>query len=300
MKEEDYIRIIEKVNSDYLELLNSKQYTIGQKICSLKGKSIKDIIERFKRKIALRNIKETKQNENWSQDEIDSITKMKVTDKKIVIYSCITGNYDKTIEPLYKADNIDYIMFTSGDAEGWIKREIPDNIKELKNPILINRYIKFHPHELFENDYDFSIYVDGNIAIISDLSVLTNLVNDKYGFAFHRHYSRNCIYDEAKCCIAFKKGNKNKIKEQIENYKSELFPENYGLVEGNVIVNNMKNKEAKAIMEQVWEELNISQTFRDQLTIPYVLWKNKIKVEDISTLGRNVYKNPKLRIERHK
>ena len=61
----------------------------------------------------------------------------------------------------------------------------------------------------------------------------------------------------------------------------------------------MKSEKAKNIMEQIWDELNMAQTFRDQLTIPYVLWKNNIETKEISTLGKNVYKNPKIRIERH-
>lgn len=299
MEEKNLIRVIEKVNLDYLNVLNSKEYNIGKKIAGLKKMNILKIFEKIKRKIVLRNIKENKQEENWTEKEKEVLLNTELGNKKIVIYSCITGNYDNGKEPYYKSNNIDYIMYTSNDVSGWTRKEIPDKIKKLNNPILINRYLKFHPHELFEEKYDYSIYIDGNIEIISDLSVLTSLVNNKYGFAFHRHYSRNCAYDEAKFCIAYKKGNSKKIKEQMKKYETEKFPKNYGLLEGNVIVNDLKNERARNIMEQIWNELNIAQTFRDQLTIPYVLWKNNIETKEISTLGKNVYKNPKIRIERH-
>ena len=299
MEEKNLIRLIEKVNLDYLNILNSKEYNIGKSFTGLKEKNILEIFKRIKRKMVLRNIKENKQAENWTEKEYESLLNTYVRNKKIVIYSCITGNYDNTKKPYYKSNNIDYIMYTSNEVLGWARKEIPNSIKKLNSPILINRYLKFHPHELFQEKYDYSIYIDGNIEIISDLSVLISLVNSKYGFAFHRHYSRNCVYDEAKFCIAYKKGNVKKIKEQIKKYKMEKFPKNYGLLEGNVIVNDLKNERARNVMEQIWDELNIAQTFRDQLTIPYVLWKNNIEVKEISTLGKNVYKNPKIRIERH-
>lgn len=299
MENNDYIKVIEKINEDYLEIINSKEYNLGRKIFGLKDKNILYFFNRIKRKVLLRNIEESKQQYNWTEKEKQKLMETNNNNNKIVVYSCITGNYDKDRQPYYYSKNIDYIMYTDNETHGWIKKQIPDNIRKLNDSILINRYIKFHPHELFADKYDYSIYVDGNITIISDISVLTELINKKYGFAFHKHYSRKCVYDEAKYCIVLKKGNKKNIKKQVNRYKESKFPKKYGLLEGNVIVNDLKNKIAKKIMEEIWKELTVSQTFRDQLVIPYVLWKNKIKVEDVGTLGRNVYKNPKIRIERH-
>lgn len=299
MDDKAVISAIEKINSDYLEILNSKEYNFGKKIIGLKNKNISCVFNSIKRNILLRNIKENKQEDNWTEKEIESLMKMNSKDNRIVVYSCITGNYDKSKRPNFNPKNTDYIMYTDNETLGWNKKEIPENIRKLNNQTLINRYIKFHPHELFSKQYDYSIYVDGNITIISDISMLTNLVSSEYGFAFHRHYCRKCVYDEAKYCIALKKGNKKNIKKQIKQYKNNGFPKNYGLLEGNVIVNDLKSDTAKNVMEEIWKELNTSQTFRDQLVIPYVLWKNNIKTDNVSTLGRNVYKNPKIRVERH-
>ena len=38
---------------------------------------------------------------------------------------------------------------------------------------------------------------------------------------------------------------------------------------------------------------------RDQLSLPYTLWKNNIKMNILTTLGDNVYKNPKIRKINH-
>ena len=37
-----------------------------------------------------------------------------------------------------------------------------------------------------------------------------------------------------------------------------------------------------------------SGSLRDQISLPYVLWKNNINIKQVSTLGNNVYQNSKL------
>ena len=53
-----------------------------------------------------------------------------------------------------------------------------------------------HPDVLFE-DYNYSIYIDGNIKVIGDLTAYINLIS-KAGIAVHRHGKRDCVYEEAK------------------------------------------------------------------------------------------------------
>ncbi len=299
MEQLDFLNLIEDLNMDYLNLANDKAYFWGRRLIHRNNYGFINLYKKVKQKILLNGIKENKSHENFSIDERRKINEFNSDNYKVVIYSCITGNYDKSIIPKYKGHNIEYIMYSNNDCVGWNNRRIPDKIMKLNDSIAINRYIKFNPHELFENEFDYSIYVDGNINIISDLSKMIGLINNEYGFAFHKHYSRNLISDEAKYCIAYKKGNKKQILNLIKKYEREKFPMNYGLVEGNIIINDLNNLKAKNIMKSIWDEFYKLKTYRDQLIIPYVLWKNNIKIENISTLGNNVYKNPKIRVERH-
>lgn len=222
-------------------------------------------------------------------------------DKKIVVYTCITGGYDNLLEPYYLDEKCDYVVFTDSNIKSNIYKvlDIPEKVKKLENNILINRYIKLNPHELFGQEYDYSIYIDGNIRPISNLSAFINNINDEVGVSIHKHSIRNCIYEEEKALKVFKKGNYKLIQKQINEYKKEGFPEKYGMVEACVIVTDLKKDTSRTILIQWWEEFVKRKSMRDQLAIPYVLWKNNIKMEKVATLGNNVFKNPKIKRVEH-
>ena len=144
-------------------------------------------------------------NYNYSKENI------KKEKPKIVVYSCITGDYDIIFEPVCTFENIRYVMFTDNPklkSKNWEIRLIDNKYKQ-DNNVLTNRYIKLHPQELFKNSiYDYAIYIDGNVKVIGDLTEMTYSVNKKTGLSFHRHVLRDDIYKEAKVCILLKKGNK--------------------------------------------------------------------------------------------
>ena len=116
----------------------------------------------------------------------------------------------------------------------------------------------------------------------------------------HRHHARNCIYIEGKACKIAKKGNAHKIKEQLSHYQQLNFPKKFGLYECNVIAFDLKNKNEKLIMDEWWDELVRSGSMRDQLSLPFVIWKMGYDFSDIGSLGNNVYKNELFAIKEHK
>lgn len=303
--ENDYINKIETLNLEIMELKKSKEYCLGRKIINIKElikKGRIDVI--IKRALNKKNVKKmAKYNahgelENNFQFDVSLRKKEK---PKIVIYTCITGKYDNLKTPFLKFNNIDYVAFTDNEEKKnsvWNVKDIPENIKDLKDNVLINRYIKFHPNELFK-DYDYSIYIDGNIKVMSDFTDFIYGINDKTGLAFHRHQFRNCIYDEIEACRLVKKGNYKKMKIQTEMYKSEGFPEKFGLYECGVIVTDLKNNVSLKILDEWWKEFIKSEMRRDQISLPYIVWENGYKFEDIGSLGNNLYKNPKFEVIKH-
>ena len=124
-------------------------------------------------------------------------------------------------------------------------------------------------------------------------------VNDKLGVGMHLHVERNCIYKEGIICQLFKKGDYQAINKQLKKYREGKFPENYGMCECTIIITDIKNRHAKKILDDWWVEYYSSLSKRDQLALPYVLWKEGITIEEIGTLGRNLYKNPKFRVDTH-
>lgn len=305
-----YIDKIEELNLENINIKDSKEYQNSIYKIELINLLKKCKFIKFAKKIYSNNYNKHKLKLTFKYDvyrDLENDYKPNFIenkkDIKIVVYTCITGNYDNIQEPYLEDANIDYIAFCEKKENyksTWKFESIPLNIKKINNNILINRYIKFHPHELFAEKYDYAIYIDGNIKSMSDLKELIYGINSKTGLALHRHRARNCIYNEIEVCKIIKKGNYREMKAQTDRYKEEGFPKEFGLYECNVIVSDLKNKESEKILNSWWEEFEKSKSYRDQIVLPYVVWKNGFDFNDIGSLGNNVYKNPKFRIISHR
>ena len=219
---------------------------------------------------------------------------------KILVYTCITGNYDNPAQIYLKESCCDYKLITNNHNiknNDWKIEYIPEELEKKYNNKELNRYYKMHP--FIYGEYDYSIYVDGNIDIISTVSDLEKCLNKKIGIAMHKHKDNDCVFEEAKLCRILKKGNKQKIEKLMQKYINEDMPLKYGLPECNIIMTDLKNSVSRKIFNEWWENLQKSGCERDQLIFPYVLWKNKIKTDDVMTLGNNVYRNSKFRVNTH-
>lgn len=292
---------IEELNLETIKLKTSKEYLIGKKILK-----IKEYIKELKIISLIKKIIENKKLSKYSHIEVENnYKKTEVNIKsnpKIAVYTCVTGNYDKMIlEPFIQVDNIDFYLFTDNfeqKSEYWIIKAIPKDIEKNYNNILKNRYLKMHPHELF-NEYDYSIYIDGNVQVMTDLTDLVFSINKKVGVAMHKHQFRDCICDEIKVCKIKKKGNYNEMKKQVKKYIQEGFPKKFGMLEATIIVTDLKNKVAKKILDDWWNEFISTESLRDQISLQYIVWKNNLMIKDIAVLGNNLYRNPKFRVNIH-
>lgn len=311
MDENKYVEAIEKLNKEYMELFNSNDY---RKIRSLKKLNsvlkkldfkfiVKDYVLR-KRYKKLEKTMKFNDNSGFDINVIDTQSYKEIINKKIVVYTCIIGEYDIIREPLYIDEYIDYYIITNLNIDLsnsiWRKREIPSkNFQRVNHdPVLTNRYVKMHPKEMFP-EYDYSIYIDGCVRIISDIKPFLSQTKKTTGIAMHRHSARNSLFDEASVCIVMQKGNVKYLKNQVEKYKQEEMPKKFGLLEATLIAVDLNNDNCMKILETWWEEFIHSKSMRDQIALPYVLWKTGYTIEDIGNLGNNIYKNYKLQIKRH-
>ena len=191
---------------------------------------------------------------------------------KFVVYTALFGDYDDLIDPKEKYDGCDFICFT--DQEN-LKSDIWE-IRIVRNvdlPLnMMNRKYKMLPH-LYLSEYERSLYVDANIGIIGNPLDLANKYLEKYDFAVPRHFARDCIYEEAKECIISGKTKLKETNKQIQKYRKENFPINFGMGENNIIFRKHDNSIIIKIMNEWWSELH-SETNRDQLSLAYILWKN--------------------------
>lgn len=287
-------------------LYNSSEFRLGKRVLI-----IKDLLMGFKLKKFFEYIKNIKRNRILYEKYLDKrIRKQQLHHSfgipiesdgpSITIYTCIVGKYDMPKIPLLCYSNCHYVLYTDQvnvDVPGWEIRPLPQQVISQDNPTIKNRYLKFHPQEFFNTDY--SIYIDGNVQLLTDISDMVPTKNSKTGIAMFTHPYRNCVYTEVDACIFMKKGNAKKLQEQITQYKKEGFPVHYGLNEATLIAVDLKNPKAKEILIAWWNEFIKSKSNRDQIALPYTLWKMGLRPSDIENLGEDIKQDLRLEVYKH-
>ena len=91
-----------------------------------------------------------------------------------------------------------------------------------------------------------------------------------------KHQLRNCLYRESLevTLKGFEKKFSDVIK-QMKSYRNDGFPFNYGMFEANVIYRAHNDERIKQQSDDWWNEVKFHSK-RDQLSLSYTLWKNKI------------------------
>ena len=224
----------------------------------------------------------------------------KTEEKKIAVYSCIVGSYDKIIEPVICDEGVDYFLFTDQEVPKnsvWKKIDVTQYEDYSKlTPIELNRKIKILPYEYLP-DYDVSVYIDGNIECVAYITPILDDLGGA-GFGVHYHSRRDCIYDEAIAVKHYINIMTEETKEQLKVYAREGFPRHYGLYENSILVRKHDDREIRQLMELWWEEYQKYPT-RDQYSLPYVVWKMNLR-EKILILGNDISRNPRFnRINKH-
>lgn len=211
-----------------------------------------------------------------------------VREERIAVYTAVFGGYDALRQPLLAPENIDYFAFSDAKLSEcglWTQMdaELPEEC--VGDPVLSNRWCKMHPHLLFPA-YDYSIYVDANIWIFSDLTPLTAGL-DRYPVAMFRHKHRACVYDEVRACIYQKKDDPQVLKAYGRLLRSRGIPRRWGLLEASVIARRHNDPTCISLMDAWWEAF-LRNSRRDQISLIDCLWTAGLEPQRIGTLGSNL------------
>lgn len=308
MNEAEVIRALETLNARTIELRTSAVYAAGTRKKNLDrllaDKSLtglRRIIKEFQTFRRFSKAPRHPELPNLTPEEWEASLRPGSGDKRVVVYSCIVGNYDKPLPPIYQAPNLSYVLVTDSTepVEGWEVWPLPEAAVRQGNKTAANRYVKFHPHELFADSYDASVYIDGNIQPISDLSYYVDQIDPAAGIGLHYHRVRDSIADEVIACKALGKGDPAKMDAQVARYVSEGYPLEFGILECNVIACDLASDLSCAIFADWWDEYERAGSGRDQLALPYVLWKHGVALDAAATMGRNAYSDTKIHIASH-
>ncbi len=199
-----------------------------------------------------------------------------------VIYTCIMDNYDELMQPYHIQPEWDYVCFTDnselirkGSVGVWEIRPVPaaelDSVRK-------NRWCKMHPHVLFPSHAE-SIYIDGNINIISGY-IFNQISTRNSNILLPWHFARCCAYSEIDILLNRPQttaDDRSLLDSHRDFLEQEGFPRDFGLSENNLIYRRHHDALVIKLMSDWWNVYS-SGPSRDQASLSYVFWKNKISL----------------------
>ena len=217
---------------------------------------------------------------------------MDIDSNEIIVYTCLTGDYEIPIPQSNFENEVSYLFFTDNKnlvPTGWKFMPI-EGLDDLTNKDK-NRFIKIKPEKFLPN-HKVSIYIDSNIEIKKNISSLIKSLDFKKNSIFmYEHFSRDCIYKEAEAVVSQGLVSFFDTKKQIARYKEEKLPSNFGLFEANVIIRSNVAEQLE-LMEFWWKEY-FSGSKRDQISLIYSSYKKNIPIKSIGVakIKRNKQKD---------
>jgi hypothetical protein len=199
---------------------------------------------------------------------------------KVAVYTCVTNGYDVILAPKAFTEGVDYLCFNDGSIlvpAGWSDIKLFDQYSGRD----ANRYIKILPHLNADlSEYDLTIYVDGSIEVVGDLTKLIKEVSESSSEIFlYEHPRRSCVYQEARACIEGMKAPIFATSHLLSKFRKEGMPKNSGLFEGGVIVRK-KSNDINSLMQAWWNAYQ-SGVKRDQLALVYAMFKSGMAVQSL-------------------
>ncbi len=207
--------------------------------------------------------------------------------KKICVYTCITGNYDNLHEIEHPEEGVDYICFTNNQkltSNTWRIVHIEDDTLDNQR---LSRKIKMLGHPIIADNYDISVWMDASVVWKKSIIEFVKTYLKSTPFVAFRHTLHNSVHEEAIACLRCRKDSKDKITETLSFLESVNFPDNLGLYEMTVFIKKHNNPVVKKTME-IWFDTVKNHSKRDQLSFVYAAWKTSLK---ITTINLSVWSN---------
>lgn len=183
----------------------------------------------------------------------------------ICVYTILTNDYD-TVKPI-SLNGIPHYLFTDNpniEAKGWIIIPI-----EKTEDCRLQRKIKILGHPELDK-HDATIYIDASMTMRSNV---TQLLRTYRGGLMIGQHKRTCVYAEGLACKSLKKAAEDVINKQIAEYYENNFPVNFGMWSSGFMIRDKSTKE----MCELWYSKLEEHSHRDQLSLPWALWKTGLK-----------------------
>jgi hypothetical protein len=217
--------------------------------------------------------------------------------KPFAIYTAISGEYDALREPLHDNPLFDFHVFTDIERASNRWMSVPFD-EAFAKPVRIAKKPKLLPH-LYLPQYEWSIWIDANIFILEDLTpYVLRCIQARAGVGQFLHHERDSAFDEAEVCIDKGLDAGDVISDQMARYRREGFDGATGLFECNFLVRRHNDPNVIRLMQRWWKEVGRGSS-RDQISYPYALWKEGLRVQPLAAKGVTVRTVPELYYSAH-
>lgn len=216
---------------------------------------------------------------------------------KMVVYTVLTGDYDNIVDPLYVTPGVDYLVFTNREIKKKVWKTIKVDNGGLSD-LMLSRRIKMLPQEYLPQGYNTNIYVDANVIIFGDITMLATKLNEQCHFAVSAHSMRNKVKEELDELVNLGKVESSLADNVFSRYIAEGFEDNLGLAECTVLVRHGGNYGLDKLMQTWWKEFSTNGLNRDQISLMYCIWKEDYKMYEL--MDGHVMGNQFCTVQSHK
>lgn len=199
------------------------------------------------------------------------------------IYSAIFGGKDSLKGQVFQTLPVTQFVYTDeffDEDKGWLQiqtEKLYGDDDRMNAKVFKVRTPTGKLEIMDRQNPDYLIWIDGSIQIKNTRFVehMVEVCGDSM-LALIPHPDRNCVYQEYDACIEHGRLNDPEARQkafgQLLRYKKEKYMPEQGLYCGTVFIRNMNHPRIEEFNELWWQEIERG-SFRDQLSLPYVLWK---------------------------
>ncbi len=183
----------------------------------------------------------------------------------MICYTVISNNYDHLKDPKIVSEGWEYICLSD--------QPIESDVWQYRHLECHNREPKIMAHEYFDG---LTLYVDGSISIYGDLN---EFIAEVPGFmTAWAHPHRNCLFSEMDAVVKLKNIDSMEAHKQANQYLLDGMPKNWGLAGCGVLLRDLSDPIVGDLCEQWWQQYE-EGVKRDQISYPYIFWKNGYRMD---------------------
>lgn len=145
----------------------------------------------------------------------------------------------------------------------------------------------------------WSIYCDGSISPKVKVAPLADKWLADSNVAMFKHPHRTCAYLEIDACVTRNKITPTEGELARKTLSAAGFPKDFGLWACGMIARRTNNNSFQEMVAPVWWGM-VEQVARDQIWLPFAMWKLCYSASSIHTIDEDIFDNPYFTFKPHR